>query len=206
MCNGGGGGVGSGCVESIYRSYTLAHLTRFRTTPTKSLGGEGATDRWTPAAKSIYRSIFKKLRPLGFDVFIVIWSMVAYMATYPWVTRFNLTNTQLRHHPPPLPRTSCFHQLIVQCTVHSQKSKYRFGGYSSPWYLRYPLSKFSSLTCREKTKFYGRFSNDLDIILLRWSVTKLLARLPALPDRLRVRITAQHPWGTRLIVNSQRIL
>ncbi len=37
--------------------------------------GEGASDRWTPAAKSLYMSIFKKRRPLGFGVFIIIWSI-----------------------------------------------------------------------------------------------------------------------------------
>jgi hypothetical protein len=44
------GGEGIGCVDSIYRSYTL-YLTRFRTykialsPPNKNLGGEGASDR-----------------------------------------------------------------------------------------------------------------------------------------------------------------
>jgi hypothetical protein len=31
------------------------------------LGGEGASDRQTPAAKSLYRSIFKKSRHLGLE-------------------------------------------------------------------------------------------------------------------------------------------
>jgi len=33
----------------------------------------GASDRQTPAAKSLFKSIFKKRRPLGFGVFILIW-------------------------------------------------------------------------------------------------------------------------------------
>ncbi len=44
-----------------------------------TVGGEGASDRKavTPAAKSLQMSIFKKRQPLGFGVFIVIWSMIS---------------------------------------------------------------------------------------------------------------------------------
>jgi hypothetical protein len=40
------------------------------------VGGEGASDRSTPAAKYFYCSIYKKSRHVGFGVFIHIWSMV----------------------------------------------------------------------------------------------------------------------------------
>ncbi len=36
---------------------------------------EVASYRKTPTAKSLFKSIFKKRRPLGFGVFIAIWSM-----------------------------------------------------------------------------------------------------------------------------------
>jgi hypothetical protein len=58
------------------------YLTRFRTykialpPQTKNLGGEGASARYPHAAKSLYRSIFKKSRHLGFGVYKVIWSML----------------------------------------------------------------------------------------------------------------------------------
>jgi hypothetical protein len=45
--------------------------------PKQNLGGEGASDRNTPAAKYLYPSTFKKSLYLGFDVFIDIWSMVS---------------------------------------------------------------------------------------------------------------------------------
>ncbi len=40
------------------------------------IGGEGASDRYSPAAKYLYWTIFKKSRHLGFGVFIDIWSML----------------------------------------------------------------------------------------------------------------------------------
>ncbi len=40
------------------------------------IGREGASDRYSPAAKYLYRSIFKKNRHLRFGVFTDIWSMV----------------------------------------------------------------------------------------------------------------------------------
>jgi hypothetical protein len=48
-------------------------------TPNKNLGGEGVSDRETPAAKYLYWSIFKKSRHLGFSVFIDIWSMTGWI-------------------------------------------------------------------------------------------------------------------------------
>ncbi len=75
-----GGGVGSGCVESIYRIHTLCICPDSE--PTKLLyhPKQKPRRRWikTPAAKSLYRSIFKKSRHFGFGVFIDIWSMVLY--------------------------------------------------------------------------------------------------------------------------------
>ncbi len=57
-------------------------MTKFRTYkivlhPKQNLGGEGASDRYTPAANLpvLYWSIFKKSRHLGFGVFVDIWSM-----------------------------------------------------------------------------------------------------------------------------------
>ncbi len=46
--------------------------------------------RWTPAAKSLYRSIFKKRRPRGFGVFIVIWSMIWRCTSTRWFTSWIL--------------------------------------------------------------------------------------------------------------------
>ncbi len=40
------------------------------------MGGEGTSDRYSPAAKYLYWSVFKKSRHLGFGVFIDSWSMV----------------------------------------------------------------------------------------------------------------------------------
>jgi hypothetical protein len=69
-------------VESIYRRVIhcvidqIPYLQNCLTTPNKNLGGEGPQiDKHLHAAKSRYRSIFKKRRPLGFGVSIVIWSM-----------------------------------------------------------------------------------------------------------------------------------
>jgi hypothetical protein len=67
------------CREHIQESYTV-YLTKFRTykialppqtRPTKPRRG----GLQKPAAKSLYWSIFKKSRRLGFGVFIDIWSM-----------------------------------------------------------------------------------------------------------------------------------
>jgi hypothetical protein len=44
----------------------------------QNLGGGGPQ---TPAAKSLYWSIFKKSRHLGFGVFIDIWSMLPHSVT-----------------------------------------------------------------------------------------------------------------------------
>ncbi len=68
-------------VESIYRSNTL-YLTKFQTYkisyhPEQNMGGQGSQ---TPAAKSLYGSIFKKSGYLGFGVLIDIWSMATYMS------------------------------------------------------------------------------------------------------------------------------
>jgi len=57
------------------------YLTRFQTykiafpPKTKPRRGGGLRQINTCAAKSLYRSIVKKRRPLGFGVFIAIWSM-----------------------------------------------------------------------------------------------------------------------------------
>jgi hypothetical protein len=69
----------------VWRAYTLVfdqipNLQNCCTTPNKNLGGEGASDRSTPAAESLYRSIFKKSRHLGFGVFKTIWAI---RSTYP---------------------------------------------------------------------------------------------------------------------------
>ncbi len=75
VCN-GGGGRGSGCVESIYKSYTLCNWPDSK--PTKLLyhrkqnlgrGGGPQTDKHLPP------SLWSKSRHLGFGVFIDIWSM-----------------------------------------------------------------------------------------------------------------------------------
>ncbi len=80
------GGGGLGCVESIYKSYTLSIWPDSEPTiialPPQ---GVSESDRWTSAARSLYRSIFKKCQHLGFCVFIVIWSMVR---EYRWTKVF----------------------------------------------------------------------------------------------------------------------
>ncbi len=60
MCKGRGrGSVG----DHIIQKFDTLYQTRFRTyknatpPPNKNLGGEGASDRLTPAAKSLVRSI-----------------------------------------------------------------------------------------------------------------------------------------------------
>ncbi len=61
----------------MWRAYTgvvhcvfdqISNLQNCFTTPNKNLVGEGALRLITPVAKSLYRSIFKKRRPLGFGV------------------------------------------------------------------------------------------------------------------------------------------
>jgi hypothetical protein len=47
----------------------IPNLQNRFTTLNKNLGGEGASDRYTPAAQSLYRLVFKKRLPLGFGVF-----------------------------------------------------------------------------------------------------------------------------------------
>jgi hypothetical protein len=64
------------CGEHIQESYTV-FLNRFLTykiaLPPQTKPRMGGPQ--TPAAKSLYWSIFKKIRHLGFGVFIVFWSM-----------------------------------------------------------------------------------------------------------------------------------
>jgi hypothetical protein len=82
VCKGGGEGKGSGCVESIYRIYTLciwpdSEPTKFLYHPKpKPRRGGGLRQIRTPAAKYFYWSIFKKSLHLGFGVFIDICSML----------------------------------------------------------------------------------------------------------------------------------
>ncbi len=68
------------CGEHLQELYTvivqILNLQNCFSTPNKNLGGEGASDRQSPAAKSLYRSFLKKRRPLGFGVFIIILSML----------------------------------------------------------------------------------------------------------------------------------
>jgi hypothetical protein len=63
----------SGCVESIYISYTQCVLPD--SDPTILLYHPKRKPRRV-GGLSLYRSVFKKRRPLGFGVFVVIWSMV----------------------------------------------------------------------------------------------------------------------------------
>ncbi len=57
----------------------IPNLQNCFTTPNRNLGGQGPqTDKHLPPnPSSLYRSIFKKRRPLRFIVFIVIWSMIS---------------------------------------------------------------------------------------------------------------------------------
>ncbi len=59
------------CGEHIQELYTVIDqipiLKYCFTTPNKNLGGEGASGRLTPAAKSLYWSILKKSRHLGLE-------------------------------------------------------------------------------------------------------------------------------------------
>ncbi len=72
VTGGGGGGIGL-CGEHRQELHT-AYLTRVLNLQ-NCLPPQRASDRQSPAARSLYRSIFKKSRHLGFGVFIVIWSM-----------------------------------------------------------------------------------------------------------------------------------
>ncbi len=78
QCVTGGGGMGSGWVESNYMKLCTVYLTRFRTYkivahhPKQKPGG---LRQINTCRQSLYRSIFKKRRLLGFGVFIVIWSI-----------------------------------------------------------------------------------------------------------------------------------
>jgi hypothetical protein len=101
-----GRGGGSGCVESIYRSYTMCISPDSEptnicfTSPNKALEGRGPqTDKHLPSSTFLYWSIFKKSPHLGFGVFIYIWSMS------PILTEEELP---LQHPlpPPPSPRPS----------------------------------------------------------------------------------------------------
>ncbi len=67
----------------MWRGYTrvihcvfdqIPNLQNCFTKPDKNLGVEGVSDRYTPAAMSLYRSIFKKSVHLGLES-LVIWSM-----------------------------------------------------------------------------------------------------------------------------------
>jgi hypothetical protein len=72
----------------------ISNLQHCFTTPNKNLGEEEASDRLTPAAKSLYRTILKKRRHLGFGVFIVIWSMVLkYTNSISMEVRAGINNT-----------------------------------------------------------------------------------------------------------------
>jgi hypothetical protein len=80
QCVTGGGGGGSDCVESIYRSYTLC--IRPESEPTKLLylpkpkPGRGGGLRQINSFRQIPLQVnFLKRRPLGFHIFLVIWSM-----------------------------------------------------------------------------------------------------------------------------------
>ncbi len=82
VCN--TGRRGSGCVESIYRSYLLCIWPDSE--PIKLFYHPKQKPRWGGDLRQIkawrkvlYRSILKKRRHLGFGVFKVIWSM---MRTY----------------------------------------------------------------------------------------------------------------------------
>jgi hypothetical protein len=74
-CETGGEGIGL-CGEHLQCTFTVytVYSTRFRTY-TIALLPQGASDRLTPATRSLHRSIFKKSRPLGLGVFIDIWSI-----------------------------------------------------------------------------------------------------------------------------------
>jgi hypothetical protein len=63
---------GSGCVESIFRSYTLCTKLLYHPKLKPRRGG-GHRQKNT---KYLYWSIFKKRRHLGFGIFIDIWSMM----------------------------------------------------------------------------------------------------------------------------------
>jgi hypothetical protein len=67
----------SGAIHCLFDQ--IPNLQNCFTTPNKNLGEEGPQTPQTPAAKSLYRSAFQKKRPLGFGVFICIWSMGADM-------------------------------------------------------------------------------------------------------------------------------
>ncbi len=67
---------GSGCVESIYRSYTL-YMTRFRTykIALPPQRGEGPRRQINTCRHVPFRLILKKNRHSGFGVIIDIWSI-----------------------------------------------------------------------------------------------------------------------------------
>jgi hypothetical protein len=58
--------------------------------------GSGSSDRYTPVAKYLYWSIFKKSRRLGFGVFLDIWSIcIVYNSRYKgdrWLNRLELVS------------------------------------------------------------------------------------------------------------------
>ncbi len=82
------GGIGL-CGEQIQELYTTrlpdSEPAKFLYYPNKNLEGEGASDRWTPAAKYLYWSIFKKSRHLGFGVFIDFLTILTTVTNQKWL-------------------------------------------------------------------------------------------------------------------------
>ncbi len=99
---GGGGGCPVG--DHIYRSHTpcicpdqIQNIQNIQTTPNENLGGEGASDRYTPAAKPLYRSIF-----LYDDILFL--ASIHLQFVFPWVFLILQTKTFLtRRHDIFLP-------------------------------------------------------------------------------------------------------
>jgi hypothetical protein len=85
------------CGEHLQELYTV-YLTKSE--PTKLLyhPNRGASDRSTPAAKSLYTSIFKKRRPIEFGVFIVFWSTTRYLEGPEQANAAEDGHAQRRHH------------------------------------------------------------------------------------------------------------
>jgi hypothetical protein len=71
----------SGCVESIYRSYILCFWPDYEpkncfTNPNKNIGREGGLTQINTCRQIPLQVDFKeKIQPVGFGVFLVIWSM-----------------------------------------------------------------------------------------------------------------------------------
>ncbi len=67
----------AGAIHCVF--YKIPNLQNCFSTPNKTQEGMGPQ---TPAAKSLYWSIFKKSRHLGFGVFMDIWSMLLRLKMY----------------------------------------------------------------------------------------------------------------------------